>query len=186
MIITALEIEGIFLVEPEPIPDERGLFARIFCADTFRQAGLESDFVQHSVSYNERRGTLRGLHYQAPPHAETKLVRCTAGAVFDVAVDLRRGSGTYGRHVSTELSAVNRRALYIPRGCAHGFLTLGDAAEVAYLISPAFVSGASRGIRWNDPDLAIRWPGEALMVSPKDSALPGFQSIAHDAVGMPS
>lgn len=186
MIITALEIEGVFLVEPEPIEDERGLFARVFCEKTFAAHGLVERFTQHSVSYNALRGTLRGLHYQASPHGETKLVRCTAGAVFDVAVDLRRTSKTYGRHLSVELTAQNRFSLYIPNGCAHGFVTLSDEAEITYLISPDFVSNASRGIYWKDPNLAINWPIDPDVISARDNTLPQFESLIHDAYGMPA
>lgn len=181
MIITALEIEGVFLVEPEPIEDERGLFARVFCEKTFAAHGLVERFTQHSVSYNALRGTLRGLHYQASPHGETKLVRCTAGAVFDVAVDLRRGSRTFGRHLSCELTAANRHALYIPAGCAHGFLTLADACEVFYEITPDFEPSAASGLVWNDPDLAINWPSAPVIVGGKDRALPRFKDFLHDA-----
>ena len=185
MLITALEIDGVFVIDPEPIEDKRGLFARTFCAETFARFGLQTAFPQHSISQNIRRGTLRGLHYQAAPHGETKLVRCTAGAVLDVAVDLRRGSGTYGHHVFVELSAVNRRSLYIPNGCAHGFLTLSDSTEITYLISPAYAADAGRGVHWQDRDLAIDWPVAPVIVSAKDSALPSFETLAHDAYGMP-
>ena len=172
-------LEGVFFIDPEPASDERGLFARVFCAGTFAAHGLVDRFSQHSVSYNHRKGTLRGLHYQKEPHAETKLVRCTAGAIFDVAVDLRPNSRTFGRHVSRELSAANRSMLYIPEGFAHGFLTLTDETEVFYEISPDFEAGAAAGLRWDDADLAIPWPFPPALVSANDLALPSFQEFSH-------
>src|SRR5207247_1799350 len=144
------ELGGALIVDPEPIEDERGFFARTFCAVEFGARGLETRFVQQSVSHNRRRGTLRGMHYQAAPHTETKLVRCTAGAVYDVLVDLRRDSPTFKRWLAVELTARNRRALYVPPGLAHGFLTLEDDTDLEYLITPAYRPEASRGVRWDD------------------------------------
>jgi dTDP-4-dehydrorhamnose 3,5-epimerase len=169
---TELELPGVWLVELEPIADERGFFARSWAADDFRERGLEAGLVQVSVSYNRGRGTLRGLHYQAAPHAEAKLVRCTAGAIFDVAVDVRTGSPTRGRWVAAELSAENRRSLYVPPGFAHGFQTLGEGAEVLYQISTAYSPEHSRGVRWNDPEVAVRWPFGDPILSERDRALP--------------
>lgn len=169
------ELDGCFVVEPEPRVDERGFFARTFSADEFRRLGLDPAVVECSVSFNERRGTLRGLHFQAPPHAEAKLVRCTQGRMFDVAVDLRPGSPTYLRWTSADLSADNHRSLYLPEGFAHGFLTLADATEVSYQISQRYVAEAASGLRWDDPAVGITWPdvhGEALTISERDRSWP--------------
>jgi dTDP-4-dehydrorhamnose 3,5-epimerase len=152
--------------------DDRGFFARRFCAEAFRARDLESDFVQRSISFNVRRGTLRGLHFQAPPALETKIVRCTRGAAFDVIVDLRVGSGTYGRWHGEELSADNRVMLYVPKGFAHGFQTLIDGTEIDYEITPAYVPDAARGVRFDDPALAIEWPVADAVVSARDRDLP--------------
>jgi dTDP-4-dehydrorhamnose 3,5-epimerase len=172
MIFQKLHLAGAFRIEPQLIADERGSFARRFCAEVFRAHGLESDLVQRSVSFNGRAGTLRGMHFQAPPYLEAKLVRCTRGAVFDVMVDLRDGSDTYGRWHGEELSADNRVMLYIPRGFAHGFQTLVDDTEVDYEITPAYVPGADRGFRFDDPSLGINWPIAAAIMSDRDKALP--------------
>lgn len=163
-------IAGAFLIEPEPSEDERGFFARIFDAAEFARRGLETSFPQWSLSYNAKRGTLRGLHYQAPPHEEVKIVRCTRGAVWDVLVDLRRG-GTVG----FELTADNRRALYVPRGVAHGFQSLADATEMCYFISAEYAPDSARGLRWNDPALAIRWPIADPILSERDRSFPDFE-----------
>lgn len=172
----ALSIPGAFRIELERQEDERGFFARTFCADEFRAHGLVADFVQRSVSFNARRGTLRGLHYQAEPYAETKVVRCTAGAVFDVLVDIRRGSPTFGRWHGETLSADNHVALYIPGGCAHGFQTLNDATEIHYEITPAYIAAAGRGIAFDDPELGIDWPLSAPVISAADLARPRFRA----------
>jgi dTDP-4-dehydrorhamnose 3,5-epimerase len=158
MIFTATPLAGAYVVEPEPVEDARGFFARVWCAREFATHGLETHVAQCSVSFTRHRGTLRGLHYQAPPHEEVKLVRCTRGAIFDVIVDLRQDSPTFLRHVAVELTAENRRTLYVPRRFAHGFQTLADETEVAYPMSEFFAPGASRGVRWNDPALGIPWP----------------------------
>lgn len=171
MIFYQLPLVGAYRIEPQLIADERGAFARRFCADTFRAHGLEGDLVQRSISLNARAGTLRGMHFQAPPHLEAKLVRCTRGAVFDVMVDLREGSATYGQWYGEELSAENRVMLYIPKGFAHGFQTLVDNTEVDYEITPAYVPGADRGFRFDDPSLDIRWPIAIAIMSDRDKAL---------------
>lgn len=158
MKFTQTNIAGAWLIEVEPHADARGVFARTVCRSEFASVGLEADFVQQSVSWNPKSGTLRGLHFQAPPHEEIKLVRATRGTIFDVIVDLRAASPTRGQHVCFELSAENRRQLYIPKGVAHGFQTLADETEVFYEMTVPFHPDAPRGIRWNDPDLAIRWP----------------------------
>jgi dTDP-4-dehydrorhamnose 3,5-epimerase len=177
MIFRATEIEGVWIVEPERHEDERGFFARTWDTNEFAARGLNGRLVQCSVSYNRRRGTLRGLHYQAAPHEEAKLVRCTAGVIFDVAVDLRSGSATFCRWVGVELSAGNRLALYVPEGCAHGFLTLTDDTEVTYQMSEFHASEASRGVRYDDPAFAIEWPGEVVVVNERDRTYPDFTPI---------
>jgi dTDP-4-dehydrorhamnose 3,5-epimerase len=165
------------IIEPDPVSDERGLFARLFDADVFRARGLPVEFVQASTSFNVRRGTLRGLHYQAKPHAEAKLLRCTAGAMFDVIVDIRHGSATFGQWRSVELSEENRFTLYVPPGFAHGFETLVDGTEISYQMTVPYAADAERGIIWNDPDLAITWPMSPSVISDRDRALSPFRSI---------
>jgi dTDP-4-dehydrorhamnose 3,5-epimerase len=178
MIFKELELRGAFVIEPEPLEDERGFFARTFCAAEFAARGLRPTIAQCSVSYNRRRGTLRGLHYQAAPHEEAKLVRCTHGAVYDVIVDIRPDSATFRRWAGIELSAENRRMVYVPEGFAHGFQTLVDETEVLYQISTAYVPQAARGIRWDDPDLAIAWPpAAARVISARDLGLPAFADL---------
>ena len=173
MIFRETEIRGCYVVEPEPVEDERGFFARTFCADEFRRRGLNPVVAQSSISYNASVGVLRGLHYQATPHEEAKLVRCSRGRVFDVAVDLREGSATYGRWCAQELSDTNRLAFYIPEGCAHGFLTLERSSELTYQISTPYHPESSRGVRWDDRSLAIRWPEvPVLTISDRDRSLP--------------
>jgi len=182
MIFTELALSGAFLVESERLEDERGFFARTFCAAEFAARGLRPPIVQCSVSYNRRRGTLRGLHYQASPHEEAKLVRCTHGAVYDVIVDIRPGSATFRQWAGIGLSAENRRALYVPEGFAHGFQTLVDDTELFYQASAAYVPEAARGIRWDDPALAIAWPpAAARVISPRDLALPTLAEIGAHA-----
>jgi dTDP-4-dehydrorhamnose 3,5-epimerase len=169
-------IEGVWVVEPELYEDERGFFARTWDTEEFDRRGLTGRLVQCSISFNRRRGTLRGMHYQAAPHEEAKLVRCTSGSIFDVAVDLRAESPTYCRWFGTELSAENRLALYVPEGCAHGFLTLTDGAEVAYQISEFHSPDAARGLRWNDPAIEIEWPGEVVVVNERDRSYPDLEA----------
>lgn len=172
MLIKRLELEGLCLVEPERRTDPRGFFARTFCEKEFAAAGLPSRFPQCNVSYNRARGSLRGLHYQARPHPEGKLVRCTRGAIFDVAVDIRPESPTFCRWAGVELSAENRLALYIPPGFAHGFQTLGDDCEVFYQMSEPYHQDLARGLRWNDPAFGIAWPIPEPAMSERDAALP--------------
>lgn len=172
MRLVATEVDGVFVVEPEPVTDERGSFARIFDADAFREAGLDPRVVQCSISRNTRVHTLRGLHYQREPHGETKLVRCSRGQVFDVAVDIRPGSATFGRWTSAVLSADNGHALAIPPGCAHGFLTLEAHSELTYQISRAYEPSASSGLRWDDPGIDIDWPADPQLISTRDSNYP--------------
>ncbi|WP_022719776.1 dTDP-4-dehydrorhamnose 3,5-epimerase [Rhodopseudomonas sp. B29] len=159
-----------FLVEIEPRADERGFFARTFCEQEFAEAGLVNRFPQASVSYNTKRGTVRGMHFQDDPHGETKLVRCVAGAVHDVIVDLRKDQPSYGRSIAVELSAANRCALYIPKGFAHGFQSLADHSELLYLIDVSYVADAARGVRWNDPFIDVKWPEPIAVISDRDLA----------------
>jgi dTDP-4-dehydrorhamnose 3,5-epimerase len=172
VIFHELQLGGAYRIELQLIADQRGAFARRFCAEMFRARGLESDFVQRSVSYNRHAGTLRGMHFQAPPHLEAKLVRCTRGAVFDVMVDLRQDSTTFGQWYGETLTADNRIVLYIPKGFAHGFQTLVDDTDVDYEITPAYVPGAERGFRFDDRSLSINWPITDAILSDRDKALP--------------
>lgn len=172
MIFTETSVGGAYLIEPERMEDERGFFARTWCRREFREAGLNPELVQCSISFSPRRGTLRGLHYQAAPHEEVKLIRCTMGSIYDVVLDLRSDSASSLTHFGTVLSAENRRMLYLPEGCAHGFLTLEDDTEVFYQVSEVYVPEAARGVRWDDPAFGIEWPGEVRAVSERDRRYP--------------
>ena len=174
MIFTETIVPGAFVVEPERLEDERGFFARTWCIREGAEHGLNPQVVQCSVSVSEQRGTLRGLHYQAAPHAEAKLVRCTRGAIYDVIVDLREESTAFLRHVAVELSATNHRMLYVPEGVAHGFQTLEDVTEVAYQMSAFHTPSHARGVRWNDPAFAIVWPAGDRIISERDRSYPDF------------
>jgi len=165
---TRLPLGGAHLVELEPVADERGFFARTWCAEEFRTYGLNSNLAQCSISFNKHRGTLRGLHYQAEPYAEAKLVRCTAGAVYDVILDLRPASDTCHKWFAVELNATNRTMLYIPEGLAHGFQSLGDDTKVFYQISVNYHTESARGVRWNDPLSGIEWPVPDPTISQRD------------------
>ena len=167
----ALPLAGAIVIEPEQNSDARGSFARLFDAELFSAQSLPTEFVQSSISFNHHSATLRGLHFQASPYAEAKLVRCTAGAMLDVIVDIRRSSPTFGRHHSVELTAQNRLALFIPKGFAHGFQTLADGTEVYYQMTQKYVPGAARGIAWNDPAIGIAWPHPPAVMSDRDRAL---------------
>jgi dTDP-4-dehydrorhamnose 3,5-epimerase len=167
-----LGIPGAFLVELEPLADERGFFARSFCEREFADAGLASRMVQSSLSWNPRRGTLRGLHYQAAPREEAKLVRCVRGRIYDIVVDLREESHIFRQHLAIELSADERTAIYVPPGVGHGFLTLTDDCEVHYSMSEEFDAASSRGVRWNDPAFGIVLPEEVRVISPRDASYP--------------
>ncbi len=171
-------LAGAWQIDLDRLEDDRGFFARSFCEREFAARGLPSRFVQCNVSFNHVAGTLRGMHWQEPPHAEAKLVRCTAGALFDVIVDLRPSSPTYLRPFGIELSGENRIMLFIPPGFAHGFQTLSDATEVFYQMSDFHASTAARGFRWNDPRFAIQWPREPSVISQRDRDLPLFEEIA--------
>jgi dTDP-4-dehydrorhamnose 3,5-epimerase len=170
-------IPGLYVVELEVLSDERGFFARSFCVREFRALGLELKVVaQCNISFNEKAGTLRGLHFQAPPHEEAKLVRCTRGAIYDVAVDIRPGSRTYRKWHAVELTADNRRMMFIPHGLAHGFQTLVDGTEVFYLMSEFYHPESGRGLRWDDPAIEITWPLGSPIISDRDRAYPLLDS----------
>lgn len=177
MIFVETPIVGVMVVEPERSEDERGYFARTFCSREFAERGLEPSVAQCSTSFSARAGTLRGMHYQIEPHAEAKLVRCTGGAIYDVALDLRPDSSSYLRWHGVELSADTGRALFIPAGCAHGFQTLRDASEVLYQMSVAYEPAAARGVRWNDPAFGIAWPAppaSGRTMSDRDASYPDY------------
>ena len=169
-----LAISGAVLVRPEPLSDERGSFARVFFTEDFAREGLVSVFAQSSVSVNTRAGTLRGMHYSVGRHEETKLVRCTRGAIHDVLVDIRPGSPTHGVTLAVALDADNRDALYVPAGVAHGFQTLRDDSEVLYMIDKPYAPGAARGLRWNDAVVAHAWPLPVSALSERDRSYPDF------------
>jgi dTDP-4-dehydrorhamnose 3,5-epimerase len=171
-------LDGAFVVDMEPRCDTRGFFARTWCQREFEEHGLETRLVQCSMSHNVHRGTLRGMHYQVKPHEETKLVRCTAGAMLDVIVDVRPESRTYLQHIAVELSATNRRALYIPRGFAHGFQTLTDDCEVFYQMSDFFAPDSARGFRWNDPLFGIEWPIPDPIILDRDNSYADYAPAA--------
>lgn len=177
MKITPLKIQGAVLVEIEPLGDERGFFARSFCRHEFRNAGLELDVAQSNLSHNIKKGTLRGMHYQAFPKPDPKLVSCIQGAIFDVVVDVREGSSSYCQWFGVELSADNHKALFVPPGCAHGFVTLTDDVLVHYLMGEVFVADLARGVRWNDPVFAIDWPMMPQVVSERDATFADFKGV---------
>ena len=174
MLFRPTPLSGLAVVEPEKREDGRGYFARTFCAEEFASAGLPVSFLQCNTSFNKRRGTLRGLHYQADPFPEAKLVRCTRGAIFDVAVDLRPGSPTRCHWFGLTLTADNASMLFIPGGFAHGFQTLEDASEVFYQMGESYRSDLARGVRWNDKAFGIEWPVEDPILSPGDADYPDF------------
>jgi dTDP-4-dehydrorhamnose 3,5-epimerase len=169
------KIPGVFEVRPELIRDERGFFARTWCQKEAEAHKLNPRVVQCNVSFNNRKGTLRGMHYQAGEYAEAKLVRCTKGTIWDVALDVRRESPTFRTWVAVVLSAEERNMLYVPEGCAHGFLTLADETEVFYEMSQFYNPGSARGVRWNDPAFGISWPEEVKVISERDRAYPDFE-----------
>jgi dTDP-4-dehydrorhamnose 3,5-epimerase len=177
VIFTQTRLAGALVIDPEPHADDRGFFARTFCAREFAEHGLTTTLVQCNVSLNHHQGTLRGMHWQAPPHEEAKLIRCTRGAIHDVIVDLRPGSPTLGEHIGVELTADNRRMLYVPEGFAHGFVTREDDTEVFYQMSAFYEPGAARGMRYDDPAVGIRWPGEVRVVSERDRAWPDWEGV---------
>ena len=179
MRLEQLPLAGAFIVSPERHCDARGWFARTFCRDEFAAHGLTGDFVQCSASFNARRGTLRGMHFQRAPHEETKLVRCTRGAVFDVLLDLRPGSATLCRWHAVELNDQDGVAVYVPAGLAHGFQSLTDTTEVFYQITERYVPEASCGVRWDDPAFAIDWPIRPPILSERDAGYGDFRKATN-------
>ena len=179
MIFQEAPIPGVFVIDLEKRGDERGFFARMFCEDDFRAHGLETHFVQMNNSLSAEAGTLRGMHYQLAPSEEVKMVRCVRGALYDVVLDIRPESPTFGQHFGAELTAENRRMMYVPRGFAHGFITLEPATEALYLVSAAYAPELERGVRYNDPRFAIAWPREPASVSGKDAAHPDWDPAHH-------
>jgi len=169
-------LKGAFLIDRDLVRDERGFFARTWCEKEFEANGLAVTWVQSSISVNNRKGTLRGMHYQVPPHEEIKLVCCTRGAIYDVIVDLRPASPTFRQSFGTVLSSENHRSLYIPKQFAHGYLTLEDHSEVSYHMSEFYDASSARGFRWDDPAFNIKWPEAILVMSEKDRTWPGFAS----------
>lgn len=174
MIFTATKLGGAYIIEPERLGDERGFFARTWCQREFEEHGLNPRLVQCSISFNKKKGTLRGMHYQAAPHEEAKLVRCTMGAIYDVLIDLRSHSPTYTQHLGVVLSAENRTMLYIPEGFAHGFQTLEKNSEVNYQMSEFYAPECARGVRWNDPAFGIAWPADERTIIARDQSYPDF------------
>ncbi len=175
MIFIQTQLEDAFVIEPERLSDERGFFARTWCKKEFIQHGLNPDWVQCNISFNLKKGTLRGMHHQAAPHEEAKLVRCTAGAIYDVIIDLRPSSPTFKKWLGIELTSENRKMLYVPEGFSHGFLTLEDNTEIFYQMSRYYAPDSSRGIRWNDPLFNIQWPNEISVISERDKSYPDFR-----------
>ena len=178
MIFTETSLPGAYLVELERREDERGFFARSFCQREFTDLGLDPCVAQCNISFNHKKGTLRGMHYQLPPYAEAKLVRCTRGAIYDVIVDLRRDSNTFMKWYSVELTVENRAALYIPKDFAHGFQTLADDTEVFYQMSEFYAPEAAGGFRWDNPAIGISWPLTVTMISKKDTSMPYYSPLA--------
>lgn len=178
MKFTETKVSGVFLIELDLHADDRGSFARSFCVDEFNEAGIEFQVVQANVSFNKYSGAVRGMHYQVSPHAEAKVVRCTSGALYDVVVDLRPDSRSYGQWVGIELNAENRHSLYMPEGCAHGFQTLVENTEVSYLMSERYAPEAASGVRYDDPAIGIKWPLAVSSVSDRDRDWPDFQPQA--------
>jgi len=175
MIFAETELPGAYVIDLEPIEDSRGFFARAWSDQELAEHGLETRIAQCNVSLTQRKGTIRGMHFQLPPHEEVKLVRCTRGALYDVIVDLRQDSSTFKRWFGVELSEDNRRTLYVPRGFAHGFQTLADETEIFYMISEPYSPDAANGVRWDDPAFGIIWPlGDPTVISDKDRGWPGF------------
>lgn len=183
MIFTETPLAGAFVIEPEPLEDGRGLFARTWCRREFEARNLETRIAQCSTSLNTRKGTLRGMHYQAAPHAETKLVRCTRGSLYDVIIDLRPDSPTFTRHFGVVLSAENHTMVYVPVGFAHGFQTLEDGTELFYQISEFHAPESGHGVRWNDPAFGIRWPEADRIIAERDRGYPDFRPESFTARG---
>lgn len=175
MKFTETKLAGAYIIDLHQLEDDRGFFARTFCTQELEEHGLISDVKQANMSRNPKAGTMRGMHYQVDPYQETKLVRCTRGALYDVIIDLRKDSPTYKEWIGVELSEENGRALFVPRDFAHGFVTLTDDTDAFYIVSQSYVPGAEAGIRWNDPQFGIEWPIEPTLVSDKDANWPDYQ-----------
>lgn len=175
------KLRGAYVIEPELLEDERGFFARIWSEEEFAVRGLNPRIVQCNSSFNKQRGTLRGMHYQIPPHEEAKLVRCTAGAIYDVIIDLREDSPTRSKWIGVELSARNRLMVYVPEGFAHGFQTLADETEVFYQVSAYYHQESARGVRWDDPAFGIDWPLEISVISERDRSHPLLEAVQKES-----
>ncbi len=178
MIFQETKLGGAYLIDLNQMTDQRGFFARSWCEREFKEHGLDHPVVQANISFNRKKGTMRGLHYQVAPYRETKLVRCTRGAIFDVIVDLRPESPTYCEWIGAELTEDNRRMLFVPEGFAHGYETLEDGTEVMYQVSEFYTPGAERGARYNDPAFRVEWPLKVDVISEKDAAWPDFRKSA--------
>lgn len=176
MIFTETKLSGAFVIELEPHADQRGFFARTFCRKEFEAHGINAQVEQCNISFNKRKGTLRGMHFQVAPFAEAKLVRCTSGSIYDVIIDLRPSSSTFKQYFAVELSAENRTMLFIPEGFAHGFQTLQDDTEVFYQMAQSFSAEHARGVRWNDPAFGIKWPKDERIIIERDKNYPDFSS----------
>ena len=174
MIFIETKLKGAFIIEPEKLEDERGFFARTWCQHEFAAHGLNPRLVQCNISFNRKRGSLRGMHYQAAPHEEARLVRCTRGGIYDVIIDLREKSPTFKQHIAVTLTAQNYTMLYIPEGFAHGFQTLEDNTEVLYQMSEFYAPSYARGVRWDDPAFGIQWPPAERIISERDRSYPDF------------
>jgi dTDP-4-dehydrorhamnose 3,5-epimerase len=174
MIFTETKLKGAYIIDVKRIEDERGFFGRSYCQHEFETFGLNTNAVQANVSYNKKKGTLRGMHMQLAPFEETKLVRCTRGAIYDVIIDMRHNSETFKQWIGVELTADSYRMLYVPEGFAHGFITLEDNTDVTYQVTQFYTPGAEKGYRWNDPAFNIQWPIEPILISEKDQAHPLF------------
>ena len=175
MVFRETRLPGVFEIYLEPAPDKRGFFARTWCQTEFAAHKLSPRLAQCNMSFNTRKGTLRGIHFQVPPYAEAKLVRCTKGAIYDIVVDLRQGSPTFKGWIAAVLTAANRHTLYVPEGCGHGFLTLEDETEVFYQMSEFYNAESARGVRWDDPAFQIAWPERVEVISERDRTYPNFQ-----------
>jgi len=175
MLFTETKLKGAYIIDVKRLEDERGFFGRSYCKQEMEEYGLNTNMVQANVSYNKKKATLRGMHMQAAPYAETKLVRCTRGAIYDVIIDMREDSETYKQWIGVELTADNYRMLFVPEGFAHGFITLEDNTDVTYNVTQYYTPGSERGIRWNDPAFNIVWPIAPEIISEKDRAVPDFE-----------
>ncbi|MDO6439802.1 dTDP-4-dehydrorhamnose 3,5-epimerase [Cyclobacterium sp. 1_MG-2023] len=172
MIFTETKLKGAYIIDVKKIEDERGYFGRVFCKNEFDEVGIESNIAQTNMSFNPKKGTLRGMHYQVTPYEETKLVKCTSGAIFDCIVDLRKDSPTYLEWIGVELTEENNRMLFVPRDFAHGFITLKDNTAIQYFVSQFYAPGAEKGIKWDDPKINIQWPIDVAVISEKDNNHP--------------